>query len=65
MGGTCLQALPFSMQIIETDRQEGALMTLTTKHFGADIPKIGFGTWKLRDETAQMCVAKAIRLATG
>ncbi|MEQ8557019.1 MAG: aldo/keto reductase [Henriciella sp.] len=35
-------------------------MTLTTKHFGADIPKIGFGTWKLRDETAQMCVAKAI-----
>ncbi|WP_300395252.1 hypothetical protein [Henriciella sp.] len=40
-------------------------MTLTTKHFGADIPKIGFGTWKLRDETAQMCVAKAIRLATG
>ena len=35
-------------------------MTLTTKHFGVDIPKIGFGTWKLRDETAQMCVTKAI-----
>lgn len=35
-------------------------MTLTTKHFGVDIPKIGFGTWKLKDETAQMCVAKAI-----
>lgn len=35
-------------------------MTLTTKHFGIDIPKIGFGTWKLKDETAQMCVAKAI-----
>ncbi|WP_084398197.1 aldo/keto reductase [Henriciella aquimarina] len=35
-------------------------MTLTTKHFGVDIPKIGFGTWKLQDETAQMCVAKAI-----
>lgn len=35
-------------------------MTLTTKHFGVDIPKIGFGTWQLKDETAQMCVAKAI-----
>ncbi|WP_300376597.1 aldo/keto reductase [Henriciella sp.] len=35
-------------------------MTLTTKHFGVDIPVIGFGTWKLKDETAQMCVAKAI-----
>jgi len=35
-------------------------MTLTTRHFGTDIPKIGFGTWQLRDETAQMCVAKAI-----
>ncbi len=35
-------------------------MTLTTRHFGVDIPKIGFGTWKLRDETAQMAVSKAI-----
>ena len=35
-------------------------MTLQTKHFGVDIPKIGFGTWKLKDETAQMCVARAI-----
>lgn len=35
-------------------------MTLTTKHFGVEIPVIGFGTWKLHDETAQMCVSKAI-----
>ena len=35
-------------------------MTLTTKHFGTEIPSIGFGTWKLKDDTAQMCVAKAI-----
>lgn len=35
-------------------------MTLTTKHFGVDIPTVGFGTWKLKDETAQMCVTKAI-----
>ncbi len=35
-------------------------MTLTTKHFGVEIPAIGFGTWKLKDETAQMCVSKAI-----
>ena len=35
-------------------------MTLQTKHFGVDIPVIGFGTWKLKDETAQMCVAKAL-----
>ena len=35
-------------------------MTLTTRNFGVDIPKIGFGTWKLRDETAQMAVSKAI-----
>lgn len=35
-------------------------MTLTTKHFGVDIPSIGFGTWELKGETAQMCVAKAV-----
>tara|TARA_Y100001947_G_scaffold156035_1_gene163353 strand:+ start:953 stop:1786 length:834 start_codon:yes stop_codon:yes gene_type:complete len=35
-------------------------MTLTTKHFGVDIPAIGFGTWKLKGETAQECVSKAI-----
>ena len=35
-------------------------MTLTTKHYGVDIPAIGFGTWKLKGETAQECVSKAI-----
>jgi 2,5-diketo-D-gluconate reductase B len=35
-------------------------MTLTTMHFGVDIPAIGFGTWKLKGETAQECVSKAI-----
>ncbi|MEM5516899.1 aldo/keto reductase [Henriciella sp. AS95] len=35
-------------------------MTLTTQHFGTEIPTIGFGTWKLKEETAQMCVSKAI-----
>ena len=35
-------------------------MTLTTKHFGVDIPKIGFGTWKLKDDTAHECVIRAI-----
>ncbi|WP_084417841.1 aldo/keto reductase [Henriciella litoralis] len=35
-------------------------MTLTTQHFGTEIPTIGFGTWKLKDETAQECVSKAI-----
>lgn len=35
-------------------------MTLTTTHFGVDVPVIGFGTWKLKEETAQMCVTKAI-----
>lgn len=35
-------------------------MTLTTKHFGVDIPSIGFGTWELKGETVQMCVAKAV-----
>ena len=35
-------------------------MTLTTKHYGIDIPKIGFGTWQLKEETAQKCVSKAI-----
>ena len=35
-------------------------MTLTTKHFGVDVPVVGFGTWKLKEDTAQMCVTKAI-----
>lgn len=35
-------------------------MTLTTKHYGVDIPAVGFGTWKLKGETAQECVSKAI-----
>ena len=35
-------------------------MTLQTKHFGVDIPVIGFGTWKLKDDTAHECVSKAI-----
>lgn len=35
-------------------------MTLTTKHFGVDIPAIGFGTWKLKGDTAHECVLRAI-----
>lgn len=35
-------------------------MTLKTKHFGVEIPAIGFGTWKLKDDTAHECVTKAI-----
>lgn len=35
-------------------------MTLKTKHFGVEIPVIGFGTWKLKGDTAHDCVARAI-----
>jgi diketogulonate reductase-like aldo/keto reductase len=35
-------------------------MTLSTKHFGVEIPAVGFGTWKLKGDTAHECVSKAI-----
>ncbi|NBC20934.1 MAG: aldo/keto reductase [Alphaproteobacteria bacterium] len=36
-------------------------MTLMTRHFGVDIPRLGFGTWKLKGETARHGVHEAIR----
>lgn len=36
-------------------------MTLTTQHFGVEIPKIGFGTWQLKGDEAHHCVLEALR----
>jgi len=35
-------------------------MTLTTTHFGVDIPVIGFGTWKLKGEDGHRATLEAI-----
>ena len=35
-------------------------MTLTTKHFGTEIPSVGFGTWQLKGDTAHQCVLEAL-----
>lgn len=35
-------------------------MTITTQHHGASIPRLGFGTWKLKGDTAHHCVLEAI-----
>lgn len=35
-------------------------MTLTTQHFGVEIPKIGFGTWQLKGDEAHHCVLEAL-----
>jgi diketogulonate reductase-like aldo/keto reductase len=35
-------------------------MTLTTKHFGIDIPSIGFGTWQLKEDQAHRSVKEAL-----
>ena len=36
-------------------------MTLTTTHFGVDIPRIGLGTWRLMGETCRDTVGEALR----
>ena len=35
-------------------------MTLKTKHFGIEIPSIGFGTWKLKEDEAHRSVKEAL-----
>tara|TARA_B100001179_G_C18598168_1_gene408396 strand:- start:1035 stop:1874 length:840 start_codon:yes stop_codon:yes gene_type:complete len=35
-------------------------MTLTTTHFGVEIPSLGFGTWQLKADEAHHCVLEAL-----
>ena len=35
-------------------------MTLVTKHFGVEVPSVGFGTWQLKGDTAHECVQAAL-----
>lgn len=35
-------------------------MTLTTQHFGVNIPVLGFGTWQLKGDDAHRCVKAAL-----